>query len=58
VGDVVGDHTLILGTEFERIELTHRASSRDAFASGALRAALWLGGRDAGLYDMKDVLGL
>jgi 4-hydroxy-tetrahydrodipicolinate reductase len=58
VGDVVGDHTLTLGSECERIELTHRATSRDAFANGALRAACWLSGRDAGLYDMKDVLGL
>ncbi|NIR25570.1 MAG: 4-hydroxy-tetrahydrodipicolinate reductase, partial [Gammaproteobacteria bacterium] len=42
----------------ERIEVTHRASSRDTFARGALRAALWLHGKSAGLYDMQDVLGL
>jgi 4-hydroxy-tetrahydrodipicolinate reductase len=57
-GDVVGDHTVMFTTEGERIELSHRASSRDAFAVGALRAAGWLNGRMPGLYDMKDVLGL
>lgn len=57
-GDVVGDHTVTFATEGERLELGHRASSRDAFAMGALRAAAWAHGRDAGLYDMKDVLGL
>jgi len=58
VGDVVGDHTVTLGTECERVEFTHRASSRDAFAQGALRAAQWVAGRDPGMYDMTDVLGL
>jgi 4-hydroxy-tetrahydrodipicolinate reductase len=58
VGDVVGEHTVTLGTESERIELIHRASSRDAFAVGALRAARWVAGRDPGMYDMTDVLGL
>lgn len=57
-GDVVGDHTVIFATMGERVELTHKASSRDTFANGALRAAQWLVGRAPGLYDMQDVLGL
>jgi 4-hydroxy-tetrahydrodipicolinate reductase len=57
-GDVVGDHTVMFLGEGERIELTHKASSRLTFANGAMRAALWLSGRKAGLYDMQDVLGL
>ena len=57
-GDVVGDHTVMFAAEGERFELTHKASSRMTFASGAVRAALWLEGRDAGLYDMQNVLGL
>lgn len=57
-GDVVGDHTVFFLGIGERIELTHRASSRDTFARGAVRAALWLAGRAPGLYDMRDVLGL
>jgi 4-hydroxy-tetrahydrodipicolinate reductase len=57
-GDVVGDHTVIYATNGERVELSHKASSRDAFAKGALRAAQWLGDRPNGLYDMQDVLGL
>jgi 4-hydroxy-tetrahydrodipicolinate reductase len=57
-GDVVGDHTVCFAAEGERIELGHRASSRDAFARGALRAAEWVHGRPPGLYDMMDVLGL
>ena len=57
-GDIVGDHTVYFVTEGERVELTHRASSRDAFAGGALRAAVWGHGRDAGMYDMHDVLDL
>lgn len=56
-GDVVGDHTVFFFGTGERIELTHRAQSRDAFASGALRAAAWLAGRAAGHYTMRDVLG-
>jgi 4-hydroxy-tetrahydrodipicolinate reductase len=57
-GDVVGDHTVhFLGTG-DRLEITHRASSRDTFAQGAVRAAMWLAGRPAGLYDMRAVLGL
>jgi 4-hydroxy-tetrahydrodipicolinate reductase len=57
-GDVVGDHTVIFATPGERIELGHRASSRETFARGALQAAAWLSGRPAGRYSMKDVLGL
>jgi 4-hydroxy-tetrahydrodipicolinate reductase len=57
-GDVVGDHTVTFATDGERVEFTHRASSRDAFARGALRAAAWLAGRQPGLYDMQDVIGL
>lgn len=57
-GDVVGDHTVIYATQGERVELTHKASSRDTFANGALRAAIWAHGKPAGLYDMQDVLGL
>lgn len=57
-GDVVGDHTVLFSTEGECIELRHRATSRDTFAMGALRAALWVTGRPAGMYDMKHVLGL
>jgi 4-hydroxy-tetrahydrodipicolinate reductase len=57
-GDVVGDHTVIFANTGERVELTHKASSRDTFAGGAVRAARWLAGQPAGLYDMKDVLGL
>ncbi len=57
-GDIVGEHTVIFGGIGERIEITHRASSRDTFAKGALRAALWVVTRGPGLYDMQDVLGL
>jgi 4-hydroxy-tetrahydrodipicolinate reductase len=57
-GDVVGDHTVIFATTGERLELTHKASSRETFAGGALRAALWVIGKAPGLYDMQDVLGL
>ena len=57
-GDVVGDHTVIFAAQGERVELTHKASSRETFARGALRAALWVHGKPAGLYDMQDVLGL
>ncbi|MDA0577269.1 MAG: 4-hydroxy-tetrahydrodipicolinate reductase [Verrucomicrobia bacterium] len=57
-GSIVGDHTLSLASDTEIIELTHRATSRDAFAMGALRAAAWVASRPAGLYGMKDVLGL
>ncbi len=57
-GDVVGDHTVIFASQGERVELTHKASSRDTFARGAIRAAKWARGRGPGLYDMQDVLGL
>ncbi len=56
-GDVVGDHTVMYATDGERVELTHKASSRMTFAQGAVRAALWLAGKPAGLYNMQDVLG-
>jgi 4-hydroxy-tetrahydrodipicolinate reductase len=57
-GDVVGDHTVLFAGIGERVELTHKASSRATFALGALRAAKFLQGRQSGLYDMRDVLGL
>lgn len=57
-GDVVGDHTVYFAGIGERLEITHRATSRDTFAQGALRAAEWLLGKKPGLYDMQDVLGL
>ncbi len=57
-GDVVGDHTVVFAADGERVEITHKASSRETFARGALRAALWARERPAGLYDMQDVLGL
>jgi 4-hydroxy-tetrahydrodipicolinate reductase len=57
-GDIVGDHTILFGGMGERIEVTHRASSRDTFAGGALRAAQWVVRQPPGLYDMMDVLGL
>ncbi|MDU7557506.1 MULTISPECIES: 4-hydroxy-tetrahydrodipicolinate reductase [unclassified Pseudomonas] len=57
-GDVVGDHTVLFAAEGERLEITHKASSRMTFAKGAVRAAQWLDGREPGLYDMQDVLDL
>jgi 4-hydroxy-tetrahydrodipicolinate reductase len=57
-GDIVGDHTILFGGMGERIEVTHRASSRDTFAQGALRAAKWIVRQPPGLYDMMDVLSL
>lgn len=57
-GDIVGEHTVLFGGLGERIEITHKASSRDTFARGALKAASWLIGKPSGLYDMQDVLGL
>lgn len=57
-GDVVGDHTVIFAANGERLELTHKASSRETFANGALRAALWVARQPAGLYTMQHVLGL
>jgi 4-hydroxy-tetrahydrodipicolinate reductase len=58
VGDVVGDHTVTFAAAGERVELTHRATSRETFARGALRAAKWAVSQKPGLYDMQDVLGL
>lgn len=57
-GDVVGDHTVLFAAMGERVEITHKASSRMTFANGAVRGAGWLMQRDSGLYDMQDVLGL
>ncbi len=57
-GDIVGDHTALFAGIGERIEITHKASSRTTFAQGALRAAAWLGNRAPGMYDMHDVLSL
>ncbi|MDH3976172.1 MAG: 4-hydroxy-tetrahydrodipicolinate reductase [Deltaproteobacteria bacterium] len=57
-GDVVGDHTVYFYGTGERLEITHRATSRDTFASGAVKGALWLVGKAPGIYDMQDVLGL
>jgi len=57
-GDIVGEHTVMFAAEGERVEITHKASSRMTFASGAVRAAGWLMSQPAGLYDMQDVLGL
>jgi 4-hydroxy-tetrahydrodipicolinate reductase len=57
-GDVVGDHTVFFLGSGDRLEITHRASTRDTFAVGAVRAALWVAGRAPGLYDMRAVLGM
>ena len=57
-GDVVGDHTVLFADVGERVELTHKASSRDTFAQGALRASDWVVGKAPGIYSMQDVLGL
>jgi 4-hydroxy-tetrahydrodipicolinate reductase len=57
-GDIIGEHTVLFGGMGERIEITHRAHSRDTFARGALRAARWIIDQPSGLYDMQDVLGL
>lgn len=56
-GDVVGDHTVMFAGAGERVEITHKAASREIFAAGAVRAALWAHGQKPGLYAMKDVLG-
>ena len=56
-GSVVGDHTVMFAGEVERVELTHRAQSREAFAAGARKAAQWAAGRQPGIYTMRDVLG-
>jgi 4-hydroxy-tetrahydrodipicolinate reductase len=57
-GDIVGEHTVMFADEGERLEITHKATSRMTFANGAVRAAIWLEGKSEGLYDMQDVLGL
>lgn len=57
-GDAVGDHTVIFGGPGERLELTHRAQSRESLARGAIRAAAWLTDQKPGLYTMREVLGL
>ena len=57
-GDVVGEHSVWFAAEGERVEIAHKASSRMTFARGAARAALWIGARERGLFDMQDVLGL
>jgi|TARA_B110000263_G_C15287798_1_gene501722 4-hydroxy-tetrahydrodipicolinate reductase len=57
-GDIVGDHTVLFAADGERVEITHKASSRTAFARGAVRAAKWLADRETGMFDMQDVLGL
>jgi 4-hydroxy-tetrahydrodipicolinate reductase len=57
-GDIVGEHTVMFADEGERVEIIHKASSRMTFANGAVRAAVWLGDKPNGLYDMQDVLGL
>jgi 4-hydroxy-tetrahydrodipicolinate reductase len=57
-GDIVGDHTVMFASAGERVEITHKSSSRMTYASGSVRAALWLQDKDIGLYDMQDVLGL
>ncbi|MES9899225.1 MAG: 4-hydroxy-tetrahydrodipicolinate reductase [Sedimenticola sp.] len=57
-GDIVGDHTVLFATTGERVEITHKASSRMTFANGAARAAGWICQRDNGLFDMQDVLSL
>ena len=57
-GSVIGDHTVLFAGDVERIEITHKAQTREAFAAGALRAALWAAGKKPGIYSMRDVLGL
>jgi len=57
-GDIVGDHTVLFAGDGERVEITHKASSRMTFARGAARAAAWIANHKRGLYDMQDVLGL
>lgn len=57
-GDIVGEHTVMFATSGERVEISHKATSRKTFASGAVRAAQWVAGKKSGLYDMQDVLGL
>lgn len=58
MGSEIGLHTVYYASEFERLEFTHRASSRDVFAAGAIRASKWINGKAAGYYEMTDILGL
>jgi 4-hydroxy-tetrahydrodipicolinate reductase len=58
MGDIVGEHAVHFATDGERIEIAHKATSRDTFARGALRAARWIAGKPPGRYTMEDVLGL
>jgi 4-hydroxy-tetrahydrodipicolinate reductase len=57
-GDIVGEHTVMFADDGERVEITHKATSRMTFANGAVRAAVWLAGKQQGWFDMQDVLGL
>ena len=57
-GSVIGDHTVMFAGDVERVEITHKAQTREAFAAGALRAALWAADKKPGIYSMRDVLGL
>jgi 4-hydroxy-tetrahydrodipicolinate reductase len=57
-GDIVGEHTVMFADEGERVEITHKATSRMTFANGAVRAAIWLEDKSVGLFDMQDVLDL
>ena len=57
-GEVVGDHSIIFTSPYERLELSHRAFTREVFANGALKAASWIYGKEAGLYEMSDVIGI
>ncbi|HBX26876.1 MAG TPA: 4-hydroxy-tetrahydrodipicolinate reductase [Gammaproteobacteria bacterium] len=57
-GDVVGDHTVLFAADGERVEITHKASNRKTFASGAVRSAVWASQQEPGLYSMRDVLGI
>jgi len=56
-GDIVGDHTVLFAADGERVEIVHKASSRAAFARGAVRSSKWLEGKGPGMFDMQDVLG-
>ena len=56
-GDIVGDHTVVFAGTGERLEITHRAQSRDAFVNGVIRAVRWIQGKPSGVYSMDDVMG-
>ena len=57
-GDIVGDHTVLFAADGERVEITHKASNRKTFATGAVRSAIWASRQEPGLYSMRDVLGI